>query len=90
MKVSAPCVLFIWAAAAIFAQTVPTAKVADKALLVFSQGDEWKIDLETLPFDKSDCSPADEAYNRPMGIIGCSYHPTVAGSTLSPPRREWP
>jgi hypothetical protein len=80
----------------IFGQTVPTTKarvgqvhaeLVDNVMVVYSGGDEWKIDLATLPFNEFDCSPEDEAYNRSVAkLSGGGHNPTVVGSTLSPPR----
>jgi hypothetical protein len=97
LKAAPACVLFGWAAVVIFGQTAttskgragqPYARVTDNVMVVHSGEDEWKIDLATLPFLKSDCSPAAEAFNQSITpkLSGCGHSPTVVGSTPSPPR----
>lgn len=95
LKAAYTCVLFVWTAVVIFGQTVATEKgregqlhseLTGNVMVVYSRGDEWKIDLPTLPFNESDCLPEAEAYNQPIGLSGCAHTPAVIGSTLSPPR----
>jgi pimeloyl-ACP methyl ester carboxylesterase len=92
--------LFLVAAVTIFGQTTTTSKtpkplagplhaeIVGNVMVVHSQPDKWRIDLATLPFLKSDCSPEAEASNRSItpDLIGCGYSPTLVGSMLSPPR----
>jgi hypothetical protein len=63
------------------------AEIVGNVMVVHSEPDEWRIDLATLPFLSSDCSPEAEASNRSISpeLTGCGYSPTLVGSTLSPP-----
>src|SRR6202042_1803580 len=62
--------------------------VTDHVMVVYFEEDEWKIDLATLPFLKSDCSPTAEEFNQSIRpkLSGCGHAPTVVGTTRSPPR----
>jgi hypothetical protein len=94
LKAAFTCALF---AGTIAGQTVKTSKalagplhteMTGNMMVVYSEGDEWKINLATLPFLKSDCLPEAEAFNQSVmpELSGCGHSPMVVGSTLSPPR----
>jgi hypothetical protein len=100
-KAALTCALYVAAAVTIFGQTITTtsttsnglagplhAEIVGNVMVVHAEPDEWKIDLATLPFLSSDCSPEAEAFNRSItpDLIGCGYSPRFVGSTLSPPR----